>query len=89
MKVFLFLCFFLMVVAPQVLWTAEKAPAVKESCAALCPVCSHYKDGSCKEVKVGGSTPQAEYAGKTYYFCSPSCKKSFLRKPKKFVKAGP
>lgn len=86
MREILFACFLLAAVAPQVAVAAQKTPTVKEGCAALCPVCSHYKDGSCQEVKVGGSTPQAEYAGKTYYFCSPSCKKSFLRKPKKFVK---
>jgi YHS domain-containing protein len=87
-KRILFAFFCLFVAVP---WSAgageAKTPTVKEGCEALCPVCSHYKDGSCEEVKVDGKTPAAEYRGKTYYFCSPSCKRTFLRKPRKFVKA--
>jgi Cu+-exporting ATPase len=29
---------------------------------------------------------KAEFEGKTYYFCSASCKKSFEANPKKYVK---
>ncbi len=27
----------------------------------------------------------AEYQGKTYYFCAPSCKKAFEKEPEKYV----
>ena len=27
----------------------------------------------------------AEYQGKTYYFCSPGCKKAFEKEPQKYV----
>jgi Cu+-exporting ATPase len=29
----------------------------------------------------------AEYQGKTYYFCSPGCKKAFEKEPQKYVPA--
>jgi len=29
---------------------------------------------------------KAEYSGKTYYFCSPSCKAEFERNPKRYAK---
>ena len=29
----------------------------------------------------------AEYQGKTYYFCSPGCKKAFEKEPQKYVHA--
>lgn len=28
---------------------------------------------------------KSEYKGKTYYFCSPSCKKSFDKEPEKYA----
>ncbi len=28
---------------------------------------------------------KSEYQGKTYYFCSPGCKKSFDKEPQKYV----
>lgn len=30
----------------------------------------------------------SEYKGKTYYFCSPGCKRSFDKDPEKYVGAG-
>ncbi len=30
----------------------------------------------------------AEYQGKTYYFCSPSCKAEFQKDPEKYVAGG-
>ncbi|MES1210941.1 MAG: YHS domain-containing protein [Acidobacteriota bacterium] len=30
-------------------------------------------------------TPQAEYRGKTYYFCSEECREEFLRNPGKYA----
>jgi YHS domain-containing protein len=87
MKMTLLIGFCLLALSPQPFLAASATPAVKEGYAALCPVCIHYKDGSCREVKVDGKTPKADSQGKTYYFCSPSCVKTFLRKPRKFVKA--
>ncbi len=29
---------------------------------------------------------KSEYQGKTYYFCSPGCKKSFDKEPEKYLK---
>jgi YHS domain-containing protein len=31
---------------------------------------------------------KSEYQGKTYYFCSPGCKKDFDKEPEKYVRAG-
>ena len=28
---------------------------------------------------------KADYQGKTYYFCNPSCKESFLKDPAKYL----
>ncbi|HEY6586459.1 MAG TPA: YHS domain-containing protein [Candidatus Methanoperedens sp.] len=32
---------------------------------------------------------KSEYKGKTYYFCSPGCKKTFDSEPEKYIKSGP
>lgn len=42
------------------------------------PVCGMDVD----EKKAAG---QSEYQGKTYYFCSTGCKKSFDKEPEKYV----
>jgi Cu+-exporting ATPase len=34
------------------------------------------------------ATLKSEYAGKTYYFCSQSCKEVFEKNPKKFADEG-
>jgi len=31
---------------------------------------------------------ESTYQGKTYYFCSPGCKKDFDKEPQKYVGAG-
>jgi YHS domain-containing protein len=31
---------------------------------------------------------KSEYLGKTYYFCSPGCKRDFDKEPQKYVNAG-
>lgn len=49
--------------------------------AAIDPVCKMTVD----EVNLPGGKPQ--YQGRTYYFCSPGCKRSFDRGPSKYVKA--
>lgn len=42
------------------------------------PVCSMEVDG-----KVAAAT--SEYKGKTYYFCTPGCKRAFDQAPEKYV----
>ncbi len=34
------------------------------------------------------ATNKSVYQGKTYYFCSPGCKRDFDREPKKYIKSG-
>lgn len=44
-------------------------------------------DPVCKmAVDVDDNTPQAEFDGKRYYFCSPVCRTQFLKDPAKFTK---
>jgi YHS domain-containing protein len=43
------------------------------------PVCGMEVD----EQKV---TQKSEYKGKTYYFCSATCRKKFEKEPEKYVK---
>jgi Cu+-exporting ATPase len=45
------------------------------------PVCQMEVD---PENPPGG---KAEHEGKTYYFCSPGCRKSFEDNPEKYVKS--
>ena len=49
---------------------------------AIDPVCGMTVD----EKKAAG---KSDYQGKTYYFCSPGCKKGFDREPAKYLKAQP
>ena len=44
-----------------------------------CPV-------SGEEFIVSATSPQAEYLGKTYYFCCPDCAKKFEAEPARFLK---
>lgn len=37
-------------------------------------------------MKVNEGGVQSEYGGKTYYFCSDGCKRSFEREPDKYVR---
>jgi YHS domain-containing protein len=46
------------------------------------PVCGMNVDPSEK------GAIKAEYKGNTYYFCSPTCKKSFEENPEKYIQAG-
>jgi YHS domain-containing protein len=54
---------------------------------AECLVCKHNADLACVDVKVDKDTPRAEYQGKTYYFCSETCRQEFLKNPAKYVAA--
>lgn len=42
----------------------------------VCPVC---------KMKIHKSLDKSEYKGKTYYFCSPDCKKEFDENPEKYI----
>ncbi|MBI4198119.1 MAG: YHS domain-containing protein [Chloroflexi bacterium] len=46
------------------------------------PVCGMNVDEKKASLK-------AEHGGKTFYFCSPGCKRSFDREPAKYAQAGP
>jgi YHS domain-containing protein len=87
LSLFLFLCLWSPLGAKE---PAKKAglelKSGKKEKTVPCMVCRHYGDSACLTVEVDDSTPQAEYQGKTYYFCSPSCRKEFLRKPKKYTR---
>ena len=43
------------------------------------PVCGHQLDSA-------DATAQSQYQGKTYYFCSTSCKAKFDANPSQYVK---
>ena len=45
---------------------------------AIDPVCD-------MEVEIATAQWKAEYQGKTYYFCSPGCKRSFEKAPEKYL----
>jgi YHS domain-containing protein len=40
------------------------------------------------EVDPKTAAGKSEYQGKSYYFCSPGCKRDFDKEPQKYVKAG-
>ena len=40
------------------------------------------------EVDPKTAAGQSIYLGKTYYFCSPGCKRDFDKEPQRYVKAG-
>ena len=43
-------------------------------------------DPVCKmEVDENKAPATAEYKGRTYYFCAPGCKKTFLENPDKYL----
>ena len=61
------------------------APTTQAACAE-CTVCKHNADLACVEVDVTANTPRAEYAGKTYYFCSEDCRSEFVKHPEKYAR---
>ncbi|MDB6131334.1 MAG: hypothetical protein JWM04_2441 [Verrucomicrobiales bacterium] len=54
---------------------------------APCEVCRYHHDLACLNVDVDASTPRTVYEGTTYYFCSDSCKASFIKQPTKYLTA--
>ena len=44
------------------------------------------KDPVCgMQVNEASATAKVDYTGKTYYFCSPTCKATFEQNPEKFA----
>lgn len=62
--------------SPQSATTESKDPTKQE--VVVDPVCG-------MDVTVGKDTLSQEYKGKTYYFCSKSCKESFAKDPSKYI----
>jgi YHS domain-containing protein len=50
-----------------------------------CMVCKHNADLACVDVVVDANTPRYEYQGKTYYFCSETCREAFAKNPEKYA----
>jgi YHS domain-containing protein len=49
-----------------------------------------HKDPICgMDVKDGPNAIKYDYKGKTYYFCSPGCRRAFEKDPEKALRAGP
>jgi YHS domain-containing protein len=62
--------------------TASARPAAAQSAPAKDPVCGMDVDP--KDPAIAGR--KVEYGGKSYYFCSDDCKKSFEKNPAAYVK---
>ncbi len=72
---------------PTVASVAAVAPAANQPSAASPKVGDKAKClVSGEEFVIADSSPKAEYEGKTYYFCCPSCADSFKADPKKYLK---
>ncbi len=72
---------------------AKKEEAVKMESAAMKEhgkeVVKMAKDPVCgMEVDEKSAPAKSEHMGKTYYFCSPGCKKSFDDNPAKYTEGG-
>jgi len=49
-----------------------------------CLVCRHRRDFDCLAVAKSPRAPHADYAGRTHYFCSESCRTEFQRAPQNY-----
>jgi Cu+-exporting ATPase len=66
------------------------APATNGTVAATqphaeCLVCKANADLACIDVAVEADTPRYAYDGRTYYFCSESCRGKFAKNPAKYL----
>ena len=52
----------------------------------LCYVCAYNNDLACLNIKPTSHTPTADYEGHTYYFCSETCHRDFLKNPARYAK---
>ncbi|MCE9582577.1 MAG: YHS domain-containing protein [Planctomycetes bacterium] len=53
---------------------------------AECPVCVCNHDEECRVVDIKTDTPQTEWDGRTWYFCSDECREAFRKEPEKYAK---
>jgi YHS domain-containing protein len=65
--------------------TPVMASTANAGCHAECAVCKANADLACLDVTVNDQTPRYEYNGKTYYFCSDSCRDEFAKNPAKYA----
>jgi xanthine dehydrogenase accessory factor len=68
------------VLAELVAWRHSRAPQATLPEEAVDPVCG-------MTVAVEGAAATAEHGGRTYYFCCPHCRSSFLEDPTRYVEA--
>lgn len=73
--------------AVLVVWPVAACMTIPEPPAgcANCPVCVQRGDLACVCVHVEADTPAAEWNGRKWYFCSDSCRASFLADPRHFT----
>jgi YHS domain-containing protein len=66
---------------------AGSAPVMASAKAphAECLVCKYNADLACVDLSVDSKTPSTDYQGKTYYFCSDTCRKKFEKEPGKYL----
>ena len=50
------------------------------------PVCAYFSDMGCIHIMVDENTPNSNYEGVTYYFCSKECKVDFDKDPLKYLR---
>jgi YHS domain-containing protein len=63
----------------------QRSAAASTQPHAECLVCKANADLACIDVPVDGGTPSYAYNGKTYYFCSNECRKTFAKNPAKYA----
>lgn len=56
-----------------------------ESAVQQCLVCRHKRDFACLTVTKAPGTPHTQHAGRTYWFCSESCRCAFHKQPLTFI----
>ena len=66
--------------------SSKSQMVARDFCAGeMCPVCRFRNDLACVCVNVGNDTPEAQHQGRTYHFCSESCRREFLETPTLYV----
>ncbi len=58
--------------------------AIESAPVQQCLVCRHHRDFGCLNITKTAKTPQARYAGRTFWFCSESCRHDFEKNPKRY-----
>ena len=80
---------FAVVWAVLALGCATTSPDASAAGHAECLVCKHNADLACVDVAVKADTPHYDFNGKTYYFCSDTCRDEFAKNPGKYAKPAP